>query len=108
MDRVLEPLNLSHYTGSLIHNYGRQSDQILKSLSEFPQLEPEQQLLVAEFIFCSNYEMSVSPEDFWLRRTGRGYFNPSTVKLLDRNTLQNVKQIKLLNGSQLAYWESQM
>lgn len=55
----------------LIHNYGQQSLSIAKA---------EEPLIVAEANHCISNEMCLNPYDFFVRRTGRMYFNIDSVK----------------------------
>ena len=69
----------------LVHNYGKQTDIILQkyddlSLEMSTEGEPKK-MLKAEVLFCVENEMTCTPTDFFMRRTGRLYFDPKSVIL---------------------------
>jgi len=59
----------------LVHNYGKQTDDILILLQTHPDGEPDIALMKAEFHFSYHHEMILTPLDFFIRRTGTLYFN---------------------------------
>ena len=63
----------------LVFNYGKQTDVILKKYDEIKKGSPEERLIKAEVWFTIYYEMTCSPVDFFMRRTGRAYFNIDSV-----------------------------
>lgn len=69
----------------LVHNYGKQTDNILQkyddlSLEMSEEGEPKK-MLKAEVLFCIENEMTCTPTDFFIRRTGRLFFDPKSVIL---------------------------
>jgi len=69
----------------LVHNYGHQTGEILAKQAAFLQKEydTEEALILAEVDFCIRHEMVTRLDDFWVRRTGRLYFNrPSMERLM--------------------------
>jgi len=69
-------------TDYLVHNYGKQTDVILKKFEELREINPKIRLAKAELWFCLQYEMVQTPLDFFTRRTGRLYFDIESVKIL--------------------------
>lgn len=67
---------------SLVHRYGRQTDLILQFLKEFPKENFQIQLAKAELKFGVEHEMILKPLDFFERRSGRLFFDPSTLQIL--------------------------
>lgn len=59
----------------LVHNYGQDSFEIIKLMNE-----ASMDLISAEAKFCIENEMCLNPYDFFVRRTGRMYFNIDTVR----------------------------
>jgi glycerol-3-phosphate dehydrogenase len=69
---------------SLIHLYGRQTDQIIDRMMANRTADPDLDLLLAELWYLLHHEMIVKANDFFVRRTGLLYFDlPRLVKLLD-------------------------
>jgi len=94
-------INTSNY---LVNTYGAQSEEILKIFSK-NKLE---HLIEAEAIFCLKYENTHTLLDFFLRRTGKIYYNPMTV----RNELKIVsdifKNILNINAETILYQEKEV
>lgn len=63
----------------LVHNYGKQTDQILKKFDEFTEENQQKKLIKAEVWFSIQHEMACTPTDFFMRRTGRLFFDPKSV-----------------------------
>jgi len=73
----------SYYGLYLVSNYGRSADTILESFklhleSGWPF---EKALIKAEIDFCVEYECIFNPDDFFNRRTGMLYFDPSRLRI---------------------------
>ncbi|GGG93236.1 aerobic glycerol-3-phosphate dehydrogenase [Polaribacter pacificus] len=64
----------------LVHNYGNQTAQILKKYNSLAGKDPVISLLEAELNFSIKNEMCCSPTDFFMRRTGRMYFDKPSVE----------------------------
>jgi glycerol-3-phosphate dehydrogenase len=76
-----EKLGLSAFwVNYLVDNYGRQTDEILKIMPNFEGNPPENALLYAELRFSIQNEMTTTPRDFFIRRTGRLYFLIETIE----------------------------
>ena len=65
----------------LVYNYGKQTDIILKKFDELTGENSRKKIIKAEVWFTIQYEMTCSPVDFFMRRTGRIYFNIDSVNL---------------------------
>jgi len=78
--KQLHPLGLTNNNASyLVNNYGKQTAIILKKLTTFNGSETEK-LLKAEVWFTVHHEMACTPLDFFMRRTGRLFFDIESVK----------------------------
>lgn len=77
--KMVTALNLDEdWASYLVHNYGKQSDKILRNLKE-SKMEGEAGLIEAELQFCFENELIMLPMDFLNRRTGRLYFGLPTI-----------------------------
>ncbi|WP_339659416.1 FAD-dependent oxidoreductase [uncultured Polaribacter sp.] len=65
----------------LVYNYGKQTDLILKKFDEFTEENQQEKMIKAEVWFTINYEMACNPTDFFMRRTGRLFFDKPSVDL---------------------------
>ena len=63
----------------LTTTYGKQADLILNKADFFANKNVEERLIRAELWYCVHHEMTNSLADFFVRRTGRLYFNISSV-----------------------------
>ncbi|SDK02727.1 glycerol-3-phosphate dehydrogenase [Catalinimonas alkaloidigena] len=92
VEQQITPLGLTSYDAYyLVHNYGRDTDEILDLLKKSPD-QPEINLGLAELAFCFEHEMVHRPLDFFERRTGRLYFNITSVPLLLDPVLKEFRQ----------------
>ncbi|WP_445748195.1 glycerol-3-phosphate dehydrogenase/oxidase [Polaribacter sp.] len=76
----------------LVHNYGKQTDIILKKFDEFTDENQEEKLIKAEVWFAIHYEMACNPTDFFMRRTGRLFFDKPSVDIYKMYVLQLFKE----------------
>lgn len=69
-------------TEILIHKYGKQTDLILEIFYDLTDKDATIRLAKAELWYCFNFEMTLTPLDFFIRRTGRLYFDIQSIKIL--------------------------
>jgi glycerol kinase len=69
----------SYYSWYLTSTFGRQSDIIFNKTNFFHNKHPEERLIRAELWYCIHYEMTNSLADFFVRRTGKIYFDIESV-----------------------------
>lgn len=69
----------AHY---LVSNYGKQVDWILNAIPEWQKKghSAAEAMILAELDFCLQHEMIQNAQDFFIRRTGRLYFNISSIE----------------------------
>ena len=65
----------------LVYHYGKQTDLILKKFDELTDENQQEKMIKAEVWFTVNYEMACTPTDFFMRRTGRLFFDKPSVDL---------------------------
>ncbi|MCG1035107.1 glycerol-3-phosphate dehydrogenase/oxidase [Polaribacter sargassicola] len=63
----------------LVHNYGKQTDIILQKFDDLMHENMQEKLIKAEVWYAINYEMACTPTDFFMRRTGRLFFDSKSV-----------------------------
>jgi glycerol-3-phosphate dehydrogenase len=80
----------------LVHNYGKQTDIILQKFDDLMHDNMQEKMIKAEVWFAINYEMACNPTDFFMRRTGRLFFDKPSVDLYQDFVLE-------LFENQLAY-----
>lgn len=81
LSKQLETLGITDpYQGwYLATTYGKQADAIIEKMSFFLNTNPYEQLIRSEIWFSVHHEMSNSLTDFFVRRTGRLYFDIHSV-----------------------------
>ncbi len=64
----------------LVTNYGKQTELILQSYQEIQEGDAHLKMIRAELKFGIDYEMVLNPMDFFIRRTGRLYFDIDSIR----------------------------
>lgn len=75
----------------LVRTYGRQTDFIIEKFKEFKDTDAEIALARAELWFAVNNESVFHLQDFFVRRTGRLYFEVQTILKLLPALLPDIK-----------------
>lgn len=76
----LKEMGLSSYDAFyLVSNYGIASDLIIACMDEFDDQNPAVRLIRAELRYCIENEMVFRLQDFFIRRTGRLYFDINSI-----------------------------
>ena len=81
----------------LVHRYGRQTKLIIEIFHQLSEKDFTVRMALAELRFCLNNEMVVFPLDFFVRRTGRLYFDIMSIK--------KIKDPILKEFSKVFYWD---
>ncbi|MCL4130720.1 UNVERIFIED_CONTAM: hypothetical protein GTU68_014436 [Idotea baltica] len=68
----------------LVHNYGKQTDIILQKFDDLMHDNMQEKLIKAEVWYTIHYEMASTPTDFFMRRTGRLFFDIQSVFLYQK------------------------
>ncbi|MDP2526016.1 glycerol-3-phosphate dehydrogenase/oxidase [Maribacter dokdonensis] len=71
-----------HDAWFLVTNYGKQTEKILELYAIIVEADPYVRLAKAEVAFGIDYEMVQTPMDFFIRRTGRLYFDIESIRTL--------------------------
>ena len=75
----------------LVHNYGKQTDIILQKFDDLMHDNMQEKMIMAEVWFTINYEMTCTPTDYFMRRTGRLFFDAHSVFLYKEYVLNLFK-----------------
>jgi len=75
----------------LVHNYGKQTDIILQKFDDLMHDNMQEKMIQAEVWFTINYEMTCFITDFFMRRTGRLFFDNPSVNLHKNYVLELFK-----------------
>ncbi len=92
----------------LVTNYGMQTEQILSLFETFPDADPAWRLLHAELQFGIAHEMVSSPADFFIRRTGRLYFDIATMQKYLRPAAEVCAALVGADAEKMGAWVLEM
>ncbi len=83
------------YAQYLVTTFGKQTELILAIFDKLPKENADafQRMGQAEYLFCVENEMVANPMDFFIRRTGRLYFNIDSIPVLMDAVLQIHQQL---------------
>ena len=82
---------VKYHAWYLVTNYGKQADMILEKMKDFNDTS-EIALGRAEAWFSVHYEMVNRAEDFFVRRTGRLYFEIKSIDLIREVVMSDLQQ----------------
>lgn len=99
---------VKHDAWFLVTNYGKQSETILETYKMLTDEDKYIRLAKAELHFGVHYEMVQNPMDFFIRRTGRLYFDIESVRFLMNPILQEFKQKYKVDDKQLSAWKDEL
>ncbi|WP_158974357.1 glycerol-3-phosphate dehydrogenase/oxidase [Cellulophaga sp. L1A9] len=92
----------------LVTTYGKQTEAILKIYASNTGTDPKENLIMAELDFCMHNEMVVTPLDFFIRRTGRLYFNIDSVKEYREKVFAVFKETFNLSEETMATYNTEL
>ncbi|WP_339650490.1 glycerol-3-phosphate dehydrogenase/oxidase [uncultured Maribacter sp.] len=81
-----------HDAWFLVTNYGKQTEIILDNYSKIVEKDKYVRLAKAELAFGIDYEMVQNPMDFFIRRTGRLYFDIDSIRTLMKPILKEFQK----------------
>ncbi len=94
-----------HDAWFLVTNYGKQTELILELYNARKEKDNPTKLILAELEFGIAHEMVQNPMDFFIRRTGRLYFDIDSVRTYMEPVLQEFKSIYKTDDAQLLKWK---
>ena len=92
----------------LVTTYGKQADIILDTFDSFKDKDPIQALTCAELRFTIDFERVSSPMDFYIRRTGRLYFDIGQLRDTLDVVLEEFRTYTGATAEQLSNWRNEM
>ncbi|MBT8297914.1 MAG: glycerol-3-phosphate dehydrogenase/oxidase [Maribacter sp.] len=107
-ERIKEDGFAKYNAWFLVTNYGIQSETILDYYSKQKGEDNEIRLALAELCFGIDYEMVHNPMDFFIRRTGRLYFDIESVRSLMDPALEVFKNKYKVDDAQLSNWKEEL
>ncbi len=99
----IEPFGFKHYDAwYLTTTYGKQVEDILEIFKVTKAKDLYERMLKAELHFCINYEGVQTPMDFFIRRTGRLYFDIDSIRKYQDVILKEFKTTFNLSEEKIA------
>ena len=92
----------------LVTNYGVQTETILENYQSRNDKDPKVRMAKAELQFGIDYEMVATPMDFFIRRTGRLYFDIHSVRALMEPILEEFGNLLGADQEQTSAWRAEL
>ena len=92
----------------LVTNYGKQTATILEIYSTLKDKNKAVRLIKAELHFGINFEMVQNPMDFFIRRTGRLYFDIESVGEMMEPVFEVFRTLCRADEDQLRNWRNEL
>ncbi|PHQ62385.1 MAG: glycerol-3-phosphate dehydrogenase [Maribacter sp.] len=92
----------------LVTNYGKQTETILDTYTSLKDGDKYVRMAKAELRFGIDYERVQSPDDFFVRRTGRLYFDIDSVRTLMEPILEEFKVIFKVDTAKIDVWRAEL
>ncbi|WP_445383765.1 glycerol-3-phosphate dehydrogenase/oxidase [Robiginitalea sp. IMCC43444] len=89
----------------LVTTYGKQTEDILRRYGAFKDKDKRWRLLKAELHFALEYEMIQNPMDFFIRRTGRLYFDLESVREFKDRVVREMRTLLKADKDSIDSWE---
>ncbi len=92
----------------LVTNYGVQTEIILENYQTLNDMDPKVRMARAELRFGIDYEMVATPMDFFIRRTGRLYFDIHSMRTLMEPILEEFVTIMGVDKELISAWRNEL
>ncbi len=110
IDEVFDQIKADGFTKHdawfLVTNYGKQTDTILEAYAGIVEEDKYVRLAKAELAFGIDYEMIQTPMDFFIRRTGRLYFDIDSIRTLMEPLLKEFQSRFNVDQTKIEEWRS--
>ena len=93
-----------HDAWFLVTNYGKQTETILEYYNKRKEEDKATRLILAELEFGIAFEMVQNPMDFFIRRTGRLYFDIGSIRDYMKPILNEFKSAYEIDDAQILEW----
>lgn len=107
-DRIKADGFTEHDAWFLVTNYGKQTEIILETCNHLKDEDKYERMAKAELRFGIDYEMVQNPMDFFIRRTGRLYFDIDSIRDLMEPILAEFRSSYGADESQILVWREEL
>ena len=94
-----------HDAWFLVTNYGKQTETVLELYQKRKEKDNPTKLILAELQFGIEHEMVQDPMDFFIRRTGRLYFDIDSIRTYMDIVLKEFKTIFKTDDAKILVWK---
>jgi len=112
IDEIFERIATDGFTKHdawfLVTNYGKQTETILETNDSLKDKDIYVRMAKAELHFGIDYEMIQTPMDFFIRRTGRLYFDIDSVRNLMEPLMEEFKTAFKVDKKQISAWREEL
>ncbi|WP_036380580.1 glycerol-3-phosphate dehydrogenase/oxidase [Muricauda sp. MAR_2010_75] len=91
-DRIKDSGFMEYDAWYLVTTYGKQTETILEHYSAITGSDVHERMIRAEAQFAMAYEMALHPLDFFIRRTGRLYFDIDSVRKYNKPVFEEFQK----------------
>ncbi|MBU2995716.1 glycerol-3-phosphate dehydrogenase/oxidase [Cellulophaga baltica] len=98
----------AHDAWFLVTNYAKQTEVVLETYALINDKDIKVRLAKAELLFCIHYEMIQNPMDFFIRRTGRLYFDIESIRYLMDPILEEFKKVFKLSDNKIEDYRQEL
>lgn len=95
-----------HDAWFLVTNYGKQTSKILETYATLVDEDKYVRLAKAELAFGIDYEMVQNPMDFFIRRTGRLYFDIESIRTLMEPLMADFQSKFKVDDAKIEEWRT--
>ena len=92
----------------LVHKFGKQTDLIIQKFHELTDEDVEIRLAKSELWYSLHFEMTMTPLDFFTRRTGRLFFDIRNVEKLKQPVLDKFYEFFLWDKETYEFYETEL
>lgn len=104
-DRISPDGFTKHDAWFLVTNYGKQTETILDTYASLKGEDAQVRMIKAELRFGIRFEMVQSPMDFFIRRTGRLYFDINSVRTMMDPVFDEFRSMYKSDDAQIREWK---
>lgn len=104
-DRIKSDGFMEYDAWFLVTNYGKQTETILEYYVKIVEKDKHVRLAKAELAFGIDFEMVQNPMDFFIRRTGRLYFDIDSIRILMMPILEEFQKRFGVPDTKIAEWK---
>jgi len=97
-----------HDAWFLITNYGKQTEKVLDLYRSFKNKDAQLRMIRAELHYGISHEMVMNPMDFFIRRTGRLYFDIESIRTYQKPLLDDLKKAFGYDDAQILEFQEKM